>query len=57
MQGRQKERVRCGHSKGKNKLSVHIIPIGAWMCNFPSFLEIMTDSPTDRPKDGGYKGS
>ena len=26
-------------------------PIGAWKCNFPPFLEIMTDRPTDRQTD------
>ena len=26
-------------------------PIGAWICNFPPFLEIMTDRPTRRRTD------
>ena len=26
-------------------------PIGAWKCNFQTFLEIMTDRPNDQPTD------
>ena len=28
-----------------------IAPIGAWKCKFIPCKEIMTDQPTDRPKD------
>ena len=32
-------------------------PIGAWKCNFPYFLVIMTNQPTDQTTDDGQKGS
>ena len=31
------------------ELGITSAPIEAWKCNFPTFKEVMTDQPTNRP--------